>query len=456
MRDVQRCRSRHLVVCLCSQPNSAVREERRTVVESSPSRQLHQSPWITTNTSSDTDRMARLFGVIPRRMFANPCVAVSNLRDDINPKLAIIMETLNSNKDMLADGQASILQMIAGISTGMTACDLSGLEGGQTQIIADIMNLATDLDQLDDILAAITTAKDMIIAGQGDINSNIADLDSDLDTVKTMVVDGQADINTNMDSVSTELGTAKTMILAGQGEITDDIDTVSSELSTAKDMILAAIADVDSDVAGISTQINTAQTMILAGQDTINNNIDDVSTQVTDGGTAILAELTTVNTKLDTLEAGQQEICDKIEALETKIDTILDILIEECPEGATLNNGQCYTVSSTRATFAEAMTVCQTAGGNLATMTADNAAFLYGLMDTQPTGGSWIGLTMTSGSWAWTDGSAYGAYTDWPGAEPSNAIKQCVRAMATSSTTGEWEDRRCSRTRTYICQTAAT
>ena len=180
-----------------------------------------------------------------------------------------------------------------------------------------------------------------------------------------------------------------------------------------------------------------------------------MSTQLTTAETNILTEIASANTKLDALETGQQEICDKIDALETKIDTILDILIEECPEGATLNNGQCYTLSSTRVTYADALTACEMAGGSLATMTADNAAFLYGLIDTQPGDGSWIGMTMTSGSWAWTDGSTYD-YTGWPGMEPNNANRQCVRAVATSSTTGEWVDRQCSSNRRYVCQTAAT
>ena len=205
----------------------------------------------------------------------------------------------------------------------------------------------------------------------------------------------------------------------------------------------------------ISTEIDSAEALLLAGQATINSNIADLSTQLATTETTILAQLTTINTKLDQLEAGQQEICDKIDALEVKIDSIIDILTDTCPAGATAYEGKCYTVSDMKVTYADAAAACVAAGATLATMTAANEVFLYNLAATTNSKRAWIGLTMASGSWAWEDGSLYGLFTDWDGAEPTDMSKQCADARA-SFNPPVWDDRPCTATTFYICQSDAT
>ncbi|XP_043210000.1 C-type lectin domain family 4 member M-like [Amphibalanus amphitrite] len=519
------------------------------------------------NASSGSARQGRIF--LPRRGFVKTCLSVTPQGDDGDDGVTLqqILDAINNSKDMLSSGQTSILQAIAGISTGTDTgestgtCDLSGLTAGQTSIMMQITSIDTELDQLGGILTAVNTAKDMIIAGQATINTNIADLDSDLDTAKTMIISGQSTINTNIAGISTELSTTKTMILAGQSTISTAIATLSTDLSTTKSMILAAIADLDSDISGVSTAISDAKTMILAGQTTINTNIADldsdletaktmiiagqstintniagistelsttktmildgqstistsiatlstdlstaksmilaaiadldsdvaaVNTAISDAKTMILAgqttinnniaglatqitnteatittQLDTINTKIDALETGQQEICDKIEALDAKLDTILAKLMDgmttTCPDGATESGGQCFTISTDRDSLDNAAAACETTGGTLATMTAENAAVIYGLANSLTSKRVWIGLTTEAGSWKWEDGSTYGTFLDWEGGtEPPALDMRCGEAVATSSTEGDWESQPCTANRNFICSTAAT
>ena len=485
--------------------SSPVPAEGRTVTGSSPhdSDLPHQPSWTDANSPTDLARTARMF--FPRRGFTKTCIEVSTKpNQDNGAQLAKILEALGSNKDMLTTGQNSILQAIINIPTNNSTCtcDLSALEEGQMQILTEIGNLNFDPSLLDGILAAIAIAKGVIIFGQKGINNNIDNLESALLTVKTMILTGQGDINNNIGSLSNDLSTTKTMILNGQINITTDIDSLSSELSAAKDMISSVIDDLSTEV---STQINTTKTMILDRQDNIITDISSLSTQLETTETTILSELTTIHTKLDGLEEDQEKICNKIEALEAKIDTIIDKLMGgggggggggKCPYGYTLNNGLCYKLFTKKLNFLDATTVCSDEGGALATMTANNQDLLYSLADMAPSDRAWIGLSRGRRSWEWQDGSTYGDFLDWQGEEPNNRRRQCAVAKSTEddgrltamttdnllpSTTesfrasgdstlasaaerqpkevkmnsdhpGEWVDRRCEREEYFICQ----
>ena len=112
---------------------------------------------------------------------------------DYNRPLSEILKTLKNSKDMLTAGrQAAILQAIAGMTGGVTStCDLSDLDTGQQQVLTEINTIASDRDQLDDIIAAINTAKTMILNGQQDLASSISDVIDDLETAKAMILEGQ-------------------------------------------------------------------------------------------------------------------------------------------------------------------------------------------------------------------------------------------------------------------------
>ena len=283
---------------------------------------LLPGPWSSLNPSS---RVARLF--LPRRKFAKTCVAVTTSSDN-SDALSHILEAINSSKDMLTAGQSAIVQAIAGVTPGGSGtCDLTGLTTGQQQILTEIANAATDLDQLDDILAAINTAKSMIIDGQSDITNILNDLSDALDTAKAMILAGQDKIINGIATVTSNIETTKTMLLDGQADITADIATLSSNLAAATARLFAAITDLRNSIADVSIQIDTAKSMILAIQQTIIGKIDDVSTQITNLEKTIRNDLTDIDAKVDALEAGQKKICDKIEALDGKLDTIIDKLM---------------------------------------------------------------------------------------------------------------------------------
>ena len=306
---------------------------------------------------------------------------------------------------------------------------------------AQCVKISTETDdattaQLDTILETLNTNTGSLSSGQ------------------TAILQAISSPGATCDLTSLEGG--QTTIINGQTTITTDISAVSSDLTTTKDMILAAITDLDTEIGTLSTDLDTAKTMILDGQTTINTNIADVSTQITTLGNMILAQLTTIDGKLDDLETGQQEICDKIDALEVKIDDITDIITDTCPAGATLNDGKCYTVSDTKVNYADAAAACVADGATLATMTAANEAFLYNLVYTEASSQrAWLGLTMTSGSWAWEDGSLYGVFTDWDGAEPTAPTRQCADAGAFANPPS-WKDRPCTDRTFYVCQSDAT
>ena len=153
-----------------------------------------------------------------------------------------------------------------------------------------------------------------------------------------------------------------------------------------------------------------------------------------------------------------------IQTLNAKLDTIIAQLegtsdggsgdggggtTRTCRDGYTLNNDQCFQLFDDKFTYPLAMTTCADEGGTLATMTADNAAFLYGLVDMSPNGQAYIGLTRFGSAWEWEDGTAYpGEFTDWPGDEPNIRGVQCTVA----ADTGIWVPTRCRTLQCFICQ----
>ncbi|KAF0306323.1 C-type lectin domain family 4 member M [Amphibalanus amphitrite] len=373
-----------------------------------------------------------------------------------NQTLALdeLLEAVMSAKDMLIAGQMEILEAVSG---GNGTCDLTELEEGQAHIKSSLGELGTEAEKLDDILKAVESAEAAILDGQDEITKDIADLNSNLESAKTEILDGQMDISDGLDTLSDELATTKSMILDGQGMISSSIDTLSSDLSTTKSMILDAIGDLDDDIADVSSQIDVAKTMILDGQTALGSDISDLSTQLTNVETSILAELSDVDTKLDELQTGQEEICDKIEALDAKLDTIISKLMGSCADGSMPVNGQCFALFEDSSNFEDAQAACEAQGGTLATMTADNAAALYALADMASNDKVWIGLTAESGTaWEWVDGTDYpSGFMDWDGGtEPSPASMRCGEAEATSSSDGNWNDISCTAQRQFICSSA--
>ncbi|CAP30673.2 Protein CBG11253 [Caenorhabditis briggsae] len=114
-----------------------------------------------------------------------------------------------------------------------------------------------------------------------------------------------------------------------------------------------------------------------------------------------------------------------------------------CPTGWQYYSSSCYQKFTTTATFAEAVTACASQGAQLVEIDSfdENDALrsefrivekiLVQFSEAFDTNAlvteaqeSWIGLSLTSGSWKWVDGSTAG-YTNWAPTQPYS--DQCVQ-----------------------------
>ncbi|XP_035678932.1 uncharacterized protein LOC118417473 [Branchiostoma floridae] len=125
-----------------------------------------------------------------------------------------------------------------------------------------------------------------------------------------------------------------------------------------------------------------------------------------------------------------------------------------CPTNYTQLNDSCFKAFEDPKTFSESREACAALGGVLA-MPKDRVTnnLLTNLM--QPGINYWFGLTYhdTEGQWRWEDGSVYDIDTDfgnWSLNEPNNMGGQehCAHFTKRHS----WNDRRCHRAHSYICQ----
>jgi hypothetical protein len=119
----------------------------------------------------------------------------------------------------------------------------------------------------------------------------------------------------------------------------------------------------------------------------------------------------------------------------------------------------CYLRFDTGASRDEAITACTDLGGNLASLdTAPvNTAVMAALVDTDIPLDTpyWIGLDdiATEMDWVWLDGSAF-SFSDWLPGEPNDSSGQdCGVVMVDSASGPGWNDRGCSNTLGYLCET---
>ncbi|UMM31913.1 hypothetical protein L5515_005924 [Caenorhabditis briggsae] len=136
-----------------------------------------------------------------------------------------------------------------------------------------------------------------------------------------------------------------------------------------------------------------------------------------------------------------------------------------CPTGWQYYSSSCYQKFTTTATFAEAVTACASQGAQLVEIDSfDENDALRKAFDTNAlvteAQESWIGLSLTSGSWKWVDGSTAG-YTNWAPTQPYS--DQCVQMItdALNNATyqyqrGGWKTYDCTKTSaSYICEKSA-
>jgi hypothetical protein len=118
-------------------------------------------------------------------------------------------------------------------------------------------------------------------------------------------------------------------------------------------------------------------------------------------------------------------------------------------------SGHCYRlIRSPSRTWAESQLACQTLGAHLAIITsADEQAVVAGLQDGTEVSTAWMGGSdqAAEGAWVWVDGSAF-SYTNWNSGEPNDYGDGEDCAAVRFSLGGEWDDRSCSGTLSFICE----
>ncbi|KAK7475687.1 hypothetical protein BaRGS_00033058, partial [Batillaria attramentaria] len=130
--------------------------------------------------------------------------------------------------------------------------------------------------------------------------------------------------------------------------------------------------------------------------------------------------------------------------------------VPPCDEGWYLFEDSCYYFSNTLTSWNQARKACQRMKADLVIISSEDVQNF--ILRLQPYGesssaSSWIGLTdgQREGYWTWVDGSPLISYTNWRRGEPNNmANEDCVEIEFYFR--GSWNDNRCSRSRSFICQ----
>nr|XP_057939648.1 type-2 ice-structuring protein-like [Doryrhamphus excisus] len=122
--------------------------------------------------------------------------------------------------------------------------------------------------------------------------------------------------------------------------------------------------------------------------------------------------------------------------------------VATCPANWKQHNNRCYYFESSTKNWADAETQCQTMGGNLVSIHADDEhKFLQTLTQTQ----AWIGGSgcQMPGSFFWIDGTAM-ANTFWCPQKPDNTLSECC--IQTNSQAGKcWDDVSCDTLLPFVC-----
>ncbi|XP_054631829.1 alpha-N-acetylgalactosamine-specific lectin-like [Dunckerocampus dactyliophorus] len=123
---------------------------------------------------------------------------------------------------------------------------------------------------------------------------------------------------------------------------------------------------------------------------------------------------------------------------------------ECCPKDWTRLDDHCYIVYDDARTFADAESICNILGGNLASVSsALKNAVIYELVQAEGLSDAWIGLhdAIEDGDFIWTDGKPLD-FENFEGGAP-DGMGDCVHI----STRGEWFDIDCTTEEAYVCIT---
>ena len=114
-----------------------------------------------------------------------------------------------------------------------------------------------------------------------------------------------------------------------------------------------------------------------------------------------------------------------------------------------------YTLMGDALSWTDADAACQAAGLQLASVqsAAQNALLVAAAAGNEV----WIGGTdaASEGTWVWSPFNTPLSYTNWYPGEPNNSggAEDCLH-FNTHNAPGKWNDKNCTRTMKYVCQTA--
>ncbi|XP_077424029.1 galactose-specific lectin nattectin-like [Vanacampus margaritifer] len=124
-----------------------------------------------------------------------------------------------------------------------------------------------------------------------------------------------------------------------------------------------------------------------------------------------------------------------------------------CPRGWTRLDCKCYIYEDEQRTYADAESICNILGGNLASIHSDleNAFVVELIKANSDTGEGWIGLhdAIEDGDYIWTDGSDEDFLNfDTTNSEPNSNTGDCVEVDLMD---GLWQTADCTDENEYLC-----
>nr|XP_057907857.1 galactose-specific lectin nattectin-like [Doryrhamphus excisus]XP_057907858.1 galactose-specific lectin nattectin-like [Doryrhamphus excisus] len=126
-----------------------------------------------------------------------------------------------------------------------------------------------------------------------------------------------------------------------------------------------------------------------------------------------------------------------------------------CPKGWTTLDDHCYVFKKGARSFADAESICNLLGGNLASITSElENRVVTSLVDSGEARSAWIGLSdaIEVGDFLWTDGREFG-FNQIDSGEPSDDF--CLEIL-TKGSSGPWIRESCGIELPYVCIREAT
>jgi hypothetical protein len=129
----------------------------------------------------------------------------------------------------------------------------------------------------------------------------------------------------------------------------------------------------------------------------------------------------------------------------------------ECLQDWIYHEGSCYSFGKTAVTWADAQTICQLSGANLAKIeTEGEHNFLANLSRNHNTATYiWLGASdiFYEGHWIWSNGhETFSNYTNWGPEEPNDTENDEDCLSLNRDKAYKWNDMRCNRDANFICE----